>query len=216
MLELANGLVVDPTTGQVISQTVVPSEQLTPKPAKLHQPPADVIARQVGRDMSNLAVRKMLADFPAEPKLISSVGLVWFYFHLGIPEYEISSALGITEDQILHIKGLKLFSELDKRIRENQAVLAQSDITESIGRLAPRAMNKLNEIMETSEDENLQAKIASNMLDRAGYGAKSLVEHRVTVDGGLIIRHIDDDSEKEDESVLIDVSPNFEDTKEVA
>ncbi len=210
MLTLAGGVVVDPRTGQVVNPAVLPAEQLTSPAAKLHEPPADIIARQAGKDMSNLAIRKMLADFPADPKLLSAIGLVWFYFHLGIPEYEIASALNIREEQIDHIKGLKLFSQLDKNIQDNMNVLATTDITQAISRLAPKALNRMSHIMENTEDESLQAKVAGNLLDRAGFGAKSLVEHRVSLDGHLTIRHIDDETDKKEEVETIDITPNFE------
>lgn len=188
-LPLANGLVIDTTTGQAIvpgtaAETIIPQQQVRHK-----QTPQDTVVR--GRDRNNRAIRRGMVDLPADAKAVTTCGVVWMYYMLGINDAEIAETLGMKLSQVDMIKGLQLFSQLDTMIKDNLAALNHSDVQKRIDTMSGDALTKLEDLLVDEDTKPAtKSRILMNMLDRGGFSPKQVLEHRHSLEGGLTIRHI--------------------------
>ena len=188
-LPLANGLVIDTETGQAIVPTTSPEHVIQQQTTKTRQTPEAATIR--GRDRNNRPVRRNLIDLPADTKAVTTTGVVWLYFILGINDAEIAEATGLKLSQVDMIKGLQLFTQLDHLLKDNLAALESDDVQKRIDRMSGKALDGLEDILEDEETKPAtKSRIYMNMLDRGGFSPKQVMEHRHSLEGGLTIRHI--------------------------
>lgn len=188
-LPLANGLVIDTTTGQAMLPTTSPEAVIHQQTTKHRQSAQAATTR--GRDRSNRVVRRGLIDLPADSKAITTAGVVWLYFNLGINDAEIAEATGLKISQVDMIKGLQLFQQLDTLVKDNIAKMQADSVQKRIDAMSADALNKLEDMLDDEETRPAtKARIAMNMLDRGGFSPKQVMEHRHSLEGGLVIRHI--------------------------
>jgi hypothetical protein len=89
------------------------------------------------------------------------------------------------------IKGLQLFTQLDSLIKDNIHALSADSVQKRIDAMSGEALTMLEDLMEHEETlPATKARIAMNMLDRGGFSPKQVMEHRHSLEGGLVIRHI--------------------------
>ena len=188
-LPLANGLVIDTTTGQAMLPSTSPEAVIQQQTTKHRQSPQAATIR--GRDRSNRVVRRGLIDLPADSKAVTTAGVVWLYFILGINDAEIAEATGLKISQVDMIKGLQLFGQLDQLIKDNITALQHHDVQKRIDSLSSDALTKLEELVEDEDTKPAtKARVLMNMLDLGGFSPKQVLEHRHSLEGGLTIRHI--------------------------
>ena len=188
-LPLANGLVIDTATGQAMLPSTSPEAVIQQQTKRTKQTTQEATVR--GRDRNNRAVRRGLVDLPADSKAITTAGIVWLYFNLGINDAEIAEATGLKISQVDMIKGLQLFGQLDHLVKDNIAALQADSVQKRIDSLSADALNTLEDMMEHEDTRPAtKARIAMNMLDRGGFSPKQVMEHRHSLEGGLVIRHI--------------------------
>ena len=188
-LPLANGLVIDTRTGQAIIPSTSPEAVIQQQTTRTKQPPEAAVVR--GRDRNNRSIRRGLVDLPADTKAVTTTGVVWLYFILGINDAEIADATGLKLSQVDMIKGLQLFQQLDHLIKDNLATLEADNVQKRIERMSSKALDGLEDILEDEETKPAtKARVYMNMLDRGGFSPKQVMEHRHSLEGGLTIRHI--------------------------
>jgi hypothetical protein len=188
-LPLANGLVIDTRTGQAIIPTTSPDAVIHQQTARTKQTAEQTVVR--GRDRNNRPVRRSVVDLPADTKAVTTAGVVWLYFTLGINDAEIAEATGLKLSQVDMIKGLQLFQQLDHLIKDNIATLQSDDVQKRIERMSGKALDGLEDILEDDETKPAtKARVYMNMLDRGGFSPKQVMEHKYSLEGGLVIRHI--------------------------
>ena len=188
-LPLANGLIIDTKTGQAILPTSSPEAVIQQQTSKTKQTRDEVTIR--GRDRNNRTIRRGLVDLPADSKAVTTAGVVWLYFNLGISDAEIADATGLKLSQVDMIKGLQLFNQLDVLLKDNLAALTAENVQKRIDNFAGKALDGLEDLLTDAETRPAtKSRIFMNMLDRGGYSPKQVTEHRHSMDGGLTIRHI--------------------------
>lgn len=188
-LPLANGLVIDTRTGQAILPSTSPESVIQQQTAKYKQTQTAATVR--GRDRSNRVVRRGLVDLPADSKAVTTAGVVWLYFTLGINDAEIADATGLKLSQVDMIKGLQLFTQLDQLVKDNIAAMTSDNVQKRIDALAAGALDKLEDLVDDEDTRPAtKSRILMNMLDRGGFSPKQVLEHRHSLEGGLTIRHI--------------------------
>jgi len=188
-LPLANGLVIDTSTGQAMLPSTSPDAVIEQQTKASRQSEKTATIR--GRDRNNRAVRRGLIDLPADSKAITTAGVVWLYFTLGINDAEIAEATGLKLSQVDMIKGLQLFTQLDQLLKDNLADMQADSVQKRIDAMSGKALDLLEDL--TTDEETrpaTKARIAMNMLDRGGFSPKQVMEHRHSLEGGLVIRHI--------------------------
>lgn len=188
-LPLANGLVIDSKTGQAIVPTSSPESVIQQQTKRTNQSAQAATVR--GRDRNNRSIRRSVIDLPADTKAVTTAGVVWLYFNLGINDAEIAEATGLKLSQVDMIKGLQLFTQLDALIKENLTTLQADSVQKRIDAMSGKALDGLENLLE---DEGTRpatkARVLMNMLDRGGFSPKQVMEHRHSLEGGLVIRHI--------------------------
>lgn len=185
-LALANGVIIDTNTGQVITPSI------NPEAASIKEQPSRKTLER-GRDKNNRVFRLNAADLPAAPRSITSIGIVWLYFMIGLSDHDIADATGMRLDQVEHIKGLQLFDRIGKMIIDNAAMLHDDDIRTRLVVMSSKALDNIEDISDDNEvDAAVKLRAAQDILDRAGFGAKQIHEHNVKMSGGLVIKYIDD------------------------
>lgn len=188
-LPLANGLVIDTKTGQAILPSTSPDAVINQQTKRSRQAPVDAAIR--GRDRNNRVVRRGLVDLPADSKAITTAGVVWLYFTLGINDAEIAEATGLKLSQVDMIKGLQLFQQLDVLLKENITALQADNVQKRIDAMSSKALDGLEDLLEDEETRPAtKARVLMNMLDRGGFSPTHVMEHRHSMEGGLVIRHI--------------------------
>jgi len=188
-LPLANGLIIDTTTGQAILPNTSPDSVIQQQTKKHKQTQETTVVR--GRDRNNRAIRRGLIDLPADSKAVTTAGIVWLYYTLGINDAEIAEATGLKLSQVDMIKGLQLFGQLDVLIRDNLAALTADNVQKRIDAMSGKALDGLEDLLEDEETRPAtRARVLMNMLDRGGFSPKQVMEHRHSLEGGLVIRHI--------------------------
>jgi len=188
-LPLANGLVIDTTTGQAMLPNTSPEAVIQQQTTKHRQSAQAATTR--GRDRSNRAVRRGLIDLPADSKAVTTAGVVWLYFTLGINDAEIAEATGLKLSQVDMIKGLQLFTQLDQLVKDNLHAMQADNVQKRIDAMSASALDTLEDLVGHEDTRPAtKARIAMNMLDRGGFSPKQVMEHRHSLEGGLVIRHI--------------------------
>jgi hypothetical protein len=88
---------------------------------------------------------------------------------MGVKSVDIADALGVTPAMVSYTKN----SPVVKREMDNMhaaANLDAVDVAKRIQEIAPRALEVMEALMDESNDA-IKAKIAADLLDRAGHGA---------------------------------------------
>jgi hypothetical protein len=189
-LPLANGIIIDTKTGQAMAPRLSPDETVS------RVKPKDV-SRTIerARDTNNKVIRASIADLPADPSATTTAGVVWLYYMLGLNDADIAACTGLTMQQVDLIKGMKLFSQLDTMIIANSAKLSSANIETRIHSMAGKSMDTIEDIMNDDEVEAaVKLRAAQDLLDRAGHSSKQISEKRTLLEGGLVIRIVQDNS----------------------
>jgi hypothetical protein len=197
-LPLANGIIIDTVTRQAIA----PSPDVE---AAIKQERRPDNARKAGRDISNRAFRTAIADLPAIPAATATVGVVWIYYMLGLDDVDIATVTGLKVKQVETIKGMDTFNKVDERIKRNFANQNESDIQTTIAASAANAIEVVKETMQDKEaSPSTKLKAAKDILDRAGFAPKQVHEHKMTMNGGLLIKVIHSGNEAAIPGIMID------------
>jgi hypothetical protein len=150
-------------------------------------------------------VRMRIADLPLPPRQMNIVSVVLTYSMVGMLNYDIAIATGLSEEQVQQIKMSQAYNILGEQLQKSIAEQDMEDVRNVIKQHAHRAVNKIVEVIEDGDDKNA-LKAAQDILDRAGHRPADVVHHMHSVEGGLKIEYI----EKKDERSLptIDLEVN--------
>ena len=176
-------------TLEVNGETVAPVVGVDNSPYVEVPSNADVI-----RDLTKS--RKALSELPAPPAEMNTVAVVLYYSMAGIADADIGTATGLDLDTVRHIKTLDSFNEAFESLVEKALEFQQHTVR---GVLEGHAMTSVTSIIDYAKNNkgNKQGFAADKeILDRAGFTAKTIVEHKHNVDGGLTINVIKKDQSK--------------------
>lgn len=143
------------------------------------------------------ATRMRIADLPVPPRQMNIISVILMYSMVGMLEHEIALATGITVDQVNQIRTSQAYNTMYNTVSKNIIEQDMDDVREVIKRHSIRAVEKVVEIMEESDDKN-SLKAAQDVLDRAGHRPADIVQHMHNVNGGLKIEFI----QKKNENAL--------------
>jgi hypothetical protein len=178
-LVLADGTKIDPNSGRLIREkkyVEVPSSSQA----------QELVAR----------TKKSIAELPVPTKQMSGLGLVLFYSMWGLSNQEIAIALGLTIDQVLHIKKLPQYSQISEDIKKTVLEHEANDVKAFFQQRAMGAAQKIVTLAE-EEDGVLGFKASQDILDRAGFRPADIVEHNHNLSGGLRIEVINKSAEND-------------------
>ena len=105
---------------------------------------------------------------------------------------EISARVGISAERIYQIKSEAIFQAYLRKV-EAGAEENTIDVRKAIQEAAPRALEVLETLMETANADSVKYRAASDLLDRAGFGA---IEKKATLDLNKLLTEEDVDDIK--------------------
>ncbi len=159
----ADGTQLEPVHAAVVTRYAVPSNT------------------EAKRIVAN--TRRRLADLPALPHQMNTIGAVLLYTCSGLADEEISVATGLTVEQIDRIRTTPAYSVAQEHVINAVRNEASTEVTAILAKAKVKAANKLVDILDSSDIEQNVIKVATDVLDRTGHNAKQNVE--VNVMGGL-------------------------------
>ena len=174
-LRLANGSVVYPG-GRIAGNTTSDAEG-------------------IGGLTSKVRVSRKISDLPDTPRIMNAIAVVMGYTLFGLDDESIAEAVKLKPDQVDRIKKSDPYSQMyDAVVRS--VMDAETDVVrEFISRNAKAAASVMVEAMGAGNRADRMA-AARDILDRSGHRPADVVEHRHSVDGGLVIEYVKRSDEK--------------------
>ena len=186
-LVLADGTVIDPMTRKREAPAYV-------------EVPTNTEAQRVITQ-----TKRKLDDLPDVPARMNTIGLVLSYHMFGLSDDEIGVATGMRTEQIVNIKMLEPFADMQKAVTEQIIARDKGVVSDVIESAAIHGANKVISLMHGAEDEGLQFKAAQDVLDRSGHRPADVLEVRHSMANSLKIEHIIRSDEAQ--APVIDVTP---------
>jgi hypothetical protein len=181
-LVLADGTMIDPSTGKRVRTDSVWTE--VPKPSEAQA----IVVR----------ARKSVNELPMPPQQMNGVALVAFYTLFGLSDTDIAIALDgkLTEEQVANIRKLSVYKDFMASAKTNLLETANEQVRDL---LQQHAMVAAKQVIEHAKSENdvLSFKASQDILDRAGHRPADIVEHRHKLEDALhiVVEHKDDNSQ---------------------
>lgn len=179
-LTLADGTVLDTKTRKV-------SSAVSDRRSMVEVPTSAQAVEQV------IAARRRLHDLPALPKQTNILAAILGYKLFGLSNFDIATALNITESQVDHAIESTVYKELSEKVFEAIAEHDSHEVRGYFKRTARKAATQLTTFMN-SENESIALAATKDILDRAGFSPAHVVQHEVS--GGLEIRLVKRDDTK--------------------
>jgi hypothetical protein len=179
-IELADGTRISTASGKIIrDRAETPNKDSLPASTYNHVPTTN-----------------RLEDFSVEPKKLNGVAAALCYSLIGLPQQEIIKALGITQSQFDTVVGSSVYTQLRDKLAESILDMNSEDMRLRFAAMSKGAVDKVYEVMNNAEDD-IALRAAQDVLDRAGYRPADIVQHRISVAGGLKIEFIKRESSKD-------------------
>jgi len=173
------------------------------KPIKEHKPDLIEVPTYKEAQITILNVRKELSELPAPPKQMNASSTILSYELFGLSPFDIAIATGITESQVCNIQQSQIYKELKDNIVSNIMKQDAEDIRGMVQQQSRAALDNIVHLM-TSDNEVVALSSSKDILDRAGHRPTDVVEHKHSMEGGLVIEII---KKVESEQPLIDITP---------
>jgi len=157
--------------------------------------------------------RRRIADLPDVPRTMNAISVVLSYTLFGLDDSEISVAIGLSEQQVGNIKMTDAYASMHSAMVTSIMEAEMNDVRDLFRQHSRTAANVLVDGLHNGNrgDRMLAAK---DFLDRAGHRPVDVVEHRMRVEGGLVIEVIKRDDTQQ--PVTIDVQLSDRDIAEMA
>lgn len=194
-LTLADGTVVDVTTGNVLNPSIeeIREENYVEVPSNTQ---AQAIVTQT---------RRKISDLPDIPERMNTVSIVLSYHMFGLSDEEIAIASGLRVEQVVSVKLLDAYSQMQevvsKGILRNDKGAVQSIIEDA----GIDAANEVKSIMRNSEDDKTRLSAAKDILDRGGHRPVDILEIRGKMSNTMRIEHVIRSDEMQ--APIIEVNP---------
>lgn len=133
-----------------------------------------------------MQTRRKLSDLPEPPKTMNALNIVLTYTLFGLDDTEIAIALGMTESQITNIRTLEAYNTMHTAVVRNIMDTETEDVRDIFRQHARTAARVLVDGLHNgNRGDRIVA--AKDFLDRGGHRPSDVVDHRLRVDGGLVI-----------------------------
>jgi len=195
VLELADGTVIDPTSGRVINPTIEEIQAET-----FVQIPCGSEAIKI---VTN--TRRKVSDLPDIPERMNTISVVLTYHMFGLSDEEIAVASGLRVEQVTSVRLLDAFSEMLDAVSKGILKNDKGEVESIIEGAGVSAVNTVKDIMHSGDDDRVRLNAAQDILDRGGHRPADVLEIRGKMANTLRIEHVirSDDMQ----APIIDVTP---------
>ncbi len=153
-LVLADGTVIDPSTGEPLQ---VPS-------AFVEIPDAVRAQEIIGR------TKRRVVDLPEPPKTMNAIGVVLMYTMYGLARQEIAIATNLTIEQIVNIRTLDAYRELEAEIVDNILSVDAENVKTLLAKASHNAASRITTLI-ASDDQGIALSASKDVLSRTGHTA---------------------------------------------
>lgn len=178
-LELADGTLIDPTTGRMINPFI---EDLIDE--NYVEVPSNTEAQAIVT-----RTRRTIADLPDIPERMNTVSVVLTYYMFGMEDAEIAVATGLRVEQVVSVKLLDAFSKMEEAVSRGILKNDKGEVQSLIEDAGVEAIKKVKSLMH-SEDDKVQLTAAKDILDRGGHRPADILEIRGQMSSTLKIEHV--------------------------
>lgn len=133
--------------------------------------------------------RRKLSELPVPPATANAISVVISYTLMGLDDDEIAIATGMTVKQIGQIRISQPYAEMQDHVVKTVLDSDMDDVRSILAQGAKKAARKLVSAVNADEP-GVFLRAADSILDRSGHRPVDIHEHRVKLDGGLVIQHI--------------------------
>lgn len=154
-----------------------------------------VDAEGIGGVVSKVRVSRKISDLPDTPRVMNAIAVIMGYTLFGLDDESIAEAVKLKPDQVIRIKKSDPYTQMyDAVVRS--VMDAETDVVrEFISRNAKNAASVMVEALGAGNRADRMA-AARDILDRSGHRPADVVEHRHSIDGGLVIEYVKRSDEK--------------------
>lgn len=178
-LILADGTSIDVKDGR----------EIIPEPVERPQTQFIAVPSNTELVQREVQVRRRLMDLPDIPSNMNALALVFCYSSFGLADDDISQITQLSIETIERIRSLEAYQKLSTDITESILAQDADDVRGIIARHARSAASKLVGLLD-HRDDGLRVLAIRDVLDRSGHRPADIVEHRVRMEGGLVIKHV--------------------------
>jgi hypothetical protein len=138
---------------------------------------------------AGIRARRKVSDLPDAPRITNAIAVVMGYVLYGLEDEGIAEVTGLSVDQVVRIKTSDSYSQMyDTVVRS--VMDAETDVVrEFIAKNARHAATVMVDALEAGNRGDRMA-AARDILDRSGHRPADVVEHRHSIDGGLVIEYV--------------------------
>ena len=136
-----------------------------------------------------VSVRRNMGDLPDLPAKMNTIGVVLSYELFGFSERDTATVTGLTDEQVGRIRMLDAYDTMRKNVIDAVIERDTDDVRDLFGQQSRFAANRVFDHM-SSPDPAISLVASRDVLDRGGFGAKQITEHRHTLEGGLTIEYV--------------------------
>lgn len=195
-LVLADGTKIDPRTGNRMD---VPKFVEVPNNREMRE--------------QHAIIQRRLIDLPLPPDKLNGLSVILMYQMIGLPNYEIAVATGLTEEQVGHLMISDAYADLRQMVVENIHAADNNDIRVAMKTNAVLGVQRMTQLIN-SEDEKIALFAAKDSLDRDGHRPADVVEHRHKLEGGLTIEVIKRDHSLQMPVIDVEFNSTTEDNED--
>lgn len=128
-----------------------------------------------------------IRDMPAPPKAMNAVAVIFVYTVMGLSDSEIAEQMGLHPDQVRAVRNSPAYAAVYEATTTEFVSASADNLRSRIAAYGHLALNKMVEIMYSSESEKNRISTAKDILDRAGARPVDLQEQRKRENDGLSI-----------------------------
>ncbi len=134
------------------------------------------------------ATKRKLTDLPAPPAAMNTINVVLTYSLTGLSDDEIALATGLTTKQVGIIRMSQAYAEMESMMVQSVLATDMNDVRSILQQGARKAANVM---ISALNDDDMKYVAARDVLDRSGHGKADVHEHRIRMEGGLLIEVVD-------------------------
>jgi len=149
----------------------------------------------VGGHSGKVRVKRKVSDLPEAPQMMNAVAVVLAYALYGLDDEAIAEVSKLSVEQVERIRKCDPYTQMyDAVVRS--VMDAETDVVREF--IAKNAKNAAQIMVEALGAGNRSDRMAAarDILDRSGHRPSDVVEHRHSVDGGLVIEYVKRNDEK--------------------
>jgi hypothetical protein len=177
-LVLASGKVVMPGDGTKRTRFIRPTSQ---EIEQRNETPVEVDDEPVV-----LVTQRKLSDLPETPRNMNPICVIIAYTMFGLTVPDISQATNLTEEQVENIQRCDAFVSMRDTLMGNVIQAEAASVREMFVKQSRAAVHVMVDSLHNGARATRMS-AAKDILDRAGHRPADIIDHRHSINGGLVI-----------------------------